>query len=77
MNGLPLENRNMNGLTSQRAAEAVGSRYDMVLIACARARELRRNRAARIVSTDGSMVTALLEIEQGQVGNDYLQKVQL
>ena len=77
MNGLPLENRNMNGLTSQRAAEAVGSRYDMVLIACARARELRRNHAARIISTDGSLVTALLEIEQGQVGNDYLQKVQL
>lgn len=77
MNGLPLEDRNMNGLTSQRAAEAVGSRYEMVLIACARARELRRNHAARIVSTDGNMVTALLEIEQGHVGTDYLQKVQL
>ena len=75
MNGLPLESRNMNGLTSQGAAEAIGSRYDMVLVACARARELKRNHAARIISTDGSLVTALMEIEQGQVGQDYLQKV--
>ena len=43
MNGLPLEPRNMNGLTSQGAAEAIGSRYDMVLVACARARELKKN----------------------------------
>ena len=75
MNGLPLETRNMNGLTSQRAAEAIGSRYDMVLIACARARELKKNYTARIISTDGSMVTALMEIEQGEVGADYFQKV--
>jgi DNA-directed RNA polymerase omega subunit len=77
MNGLPLEDRNMNGLTSQRAAEAIGSRYDMVLIACARTRELKRNHATRIISTDGSMVTAIMEIEQGLVGDDYLQKVHL
>jgi DNA-directed RNA polymerase omega subunit len=75
MNGLPLEARNMNGLTSQLAAEAIGSRYDMVLIACARARELKKNYTARIISTDGSMVTALMEIEQGEVGADYFQKV--
>jgi DNA-directed RNA polymerase omega subunit len=75
MNGLPLEARNMNGLTSQRAAEAIGSRYDMVLIACARARELKRNHAPRIATTDSSTVTAIMEIEQGLVGNDYLQKV--
>ena len=75
MNGLPLEPRNMNGLTSQGAAEAIGSRYDMVLIACTRARELKRNYTAKIISTDGSVVTALMEIEQGHVGLDYLQKV--
>ena len=77
MNGLLLEDRNMNGLTSQGAAEAIGSRYDMVLIACARARELKRNYTAKIVSTDGSVVTSLMEIEQGEIGTDYLQKVHL
>jgi hypothetical protein len=75
MNGLNLEARTMNGLTSQAAAEAIGSRYDMVLIACARARELKRNHAAKIVSTDESVVTALMEIEQRQIGLDYLQKI--
>ena len=77
MNGLPLEPRNMNGLTSQGAAAAIGSRYDMVLIACARARELKKNYTAKIISTDGSVVTSLMEIEQGQVGLDYLQKIHL
>jgi DNA-directed RNA polymerase subunit K/omega len=48
----------------------------MVLIACARARELKKNYTAKIISTDGSMVTALMEIEQGEVGVDYFQKVQ-
>jgi DNA-directed RNA polymerase omega subunit len=76
MNGLLLEDRNMNGLTSQHAAEAIGSRYDMVLIACARARELKRNYTAKIISTDGSVVTALMEIEQVEIGVDYFQKVQ-
>jgi len=67
----------MNGLTSQGAAEAIGSRYDMVLVACARARELKKNYTAKIISTDGSVVTSLMEIEQGQVGLDYLQKIHL
>lgn len=75
MNGLSLESRNMNGLTSQGAATAIGSRYDMVLVACARTRELKRNHTARIISTEGSLVTALMEIEQGLVGDDYLQKI--
>jgi DNA-directed RNA polymerase omega subunit len=77
MNGLPLEPRNMNGLTSQGAAEAIGSRYDMVLIACARARELKKNYTAKIISTDEAVVTALMEIEQGKIGADHFQKVHL
>ena len=49
----------------------------MVLVACARARELKKNYTAKIISTDGSVVTSLMEIEQGQVGLDYLQKIHL
>jgi len=76
MNGLSSQERNMTGLTSQRAAEAIGSRYDMVLVACTRVRELRRNHAAKIVANHSSTITALVEIEQGLVGIDYLQKRQ-
>lgn len=63
------------GLTSQAAVEAVGNRYDLVLIAARRVRELHRGDAARVSETrHGSTLTALLEIEQGKVGRDYLYK---
>lgn len=65
----------MARVTSQRAAEAIGNRFEMVLIASARVRELKANYAPKIISTNGPVVTALREIEQGLVGRDYLKKV--
>ena len=65
----------MARVTSQEAVAAVGNRYDLVLIASARARELRRNHAPKIVSKNGPLVTALREIEQGFIGRDYLEKI--
>lgn len=63
------------GLTSQLAVEAVGNRYDLVLIAARRVRELHRGDAARVSETrHGNTLTALMEIEQGKVGRDYLYK---
>ena len=63
------------GLTSQAAAEAIGNRYDLVLIAARRVRELRRGDAVKIEENrHGTMVTTLLEIEQGKVGMKYLLK---
>jgi len=66
----------MARFTSQLAVEKIGNRYDLVLIASLRARELRRNHAAKIVSTNGPLVTALREIEEGHIGRDYLLKLQ-
>ena len=63
------------GLTSQHAVEALGNRYDLVLVAAQRARELRRGHAPKILSKYGPMVTAILEIEEGLVGNDYLHRL--
>ena len=62
------------GLTSEHAVEALGNRYDLVLVAAQRARELRRGHAPKIVTKYGAMVTAILEIEEGVVGNEYLLK---
>lgn len=62
------------GLTSEHAVEALGNRYDLVLVAAQRARELRRGHAPKIVTKYGAMVTAILEIEAGLVGNEYLLK---
>lgn len=63
------------GLTSQAAAEAIGNRYNLVLVAARRVRELHRGDAVRIEENrHGAVVTTLLEIEQGKVGLDYLLK---
>jgi DNA-directed RNA polymerase subunit omega len=66
----------MARLTSEVAARQVGSKYDLVLIASRRARELGRGWAP-LVKTDNSIgVTALREIEAGLIGRDYLAKPQ-
>jgi DNA-directed RNA polymerase subunit omega len=62
------------GLTSQAAVEAIGNRYNLVLVAAQRMRELARGSRPRVASRYGHGVTAMLEIEQGKVGIEYLQK---
>jgi len=62
------------GLTSEHAVEALGNRYDLVLVASQRVRELRRGYAPKVTTKYGAMVTAILEIEEGLVGNEYLLK---
>lgn len=62
------------GLTSQAAVEQVGNRYDLILIAARRARELSRGDAARVESKHGTVLTVLKEIEAGKTGREYLTK---
>ena len=62
------------GLCSQAAVEAVGNRFDLVLIASTRARELKRGYKALVPNPTGFIVTALREVEAGLVGRDYLKK---
>ena len=63
--------------TSQEAAEMIGNRFEMVLIASARVRELKRGHKSLLdkPTTAGPIVTALMEIEKGLVGREYLRKV--
>ena len=61
--------------TSQAAVEMIGNRYDLVLIASIRARELKRGYKPLIDTINKPIVTALNEIEQGKIGIDYLKKV--
>jgi DNA-directed RNA polymerase subunit omega len=63
-----------NGTTSEAASLKIGSKYDMILIATARARDLRRGHAPLVEKTHGNIVTALQEIEEGKIGLDYLIK---
>ncbi len=64
----------MARLTSERAAAAVGNKYDLVLIAARRARELKRGWRPLVQCDNDVLVTALREIEAGKIGRDYLLK---
>ena len=61
--------------TSQDAVEMIGNRYELVLIASIRARELKRGYKPLIDTNNKPIVTALNEIEQGKIGIEYLKKV--
>lgn len=53
--------------TSEKAAEMAGGRFDLVLMASQRARELKNGHAQRVEGKDASfIVTALREIEEGK-----------
>lgn len=64
----------MARLTSEVAARQVGSKYDLVLIAARRARELNRGWSPLIRCDNSVGVTALKEIEAGLIGREYLAK---
>jgi DNA-directed RNA polymerase subunit omega len=62
--------------SSAKAVEAVGNRYDLVLIAAQRVRELNRGYKPKMTVNDNKSITALTEIENGLVGNEYLMRVE-
>ena len=62
--------------TQQCVRNVGGSRFDMVLIAAARAREIRKNhRESGSAEISFSQVSALLDIQEGLVGKEYLLKI--
>lgn len=63
--------------TSAAAAAQVGNRFDLVLIASVRVRELKRGMPAKVSGAGGITATALMEIEQGKIGREYLKKVRV
>jgi len=67
----------MARLTSQLAAQKIGNLYQLVLIGAYRARELNQGEQPQVKCKNGSVITALREIEQGHVGKDYLLKPQI
>lgn len=58
------------------AVEKIGSRFELVLVASARAREIKRGSTPRVQGDNGAVVTALEEIEQGlTTKEEYLKKL--
>lgn len=72
-----MEINNMyNQVTSEEAVAKIGNRYDLILIASIRARELKKGYVPMVTRTSKSnAVTALQEIEAGIIGKEYLRKV--
>jgi len=66
----------MARITSQAAVSMIGNRYEMVLIAARRARELARGDMPKVTKVSSHAVTALREIEQGHVDRSWLYKPQ-
>jgi DNA-directed RNA polymerase omega subunit len=64
-------------IDTEKCVEKVGgNRFDLVLIAAARARELsQRHRSAEMTTQMNAPVGALLDIQEGRVGREYLKKV--
>lgn len=63
-------------VTVEGAVEKIGSRFDLVLVASERAREIKRGSPPKIKTSNGPIVTALEEIEQGlYTKEDYLKKI--
>jgi DNA-directed RNA polymerase omega subunit len=62
--------------TNQCVDMAGGNRFNLVLIAAARAREIRRqHRESETREHIYPNITALLEIQNGKVGAEYLKRV--
>lgn len=66
----------VEGRTSEVAVEKIGSRYDLVLAASQRARELSRGDASQLENKGQHtpIVQAIREIESGLIGKDYVLK---
>ena len=65
---------NNNGLSSQEASRAIGNQFDLVLAAANRVREMRAGHHTSMTSRNGDLVHALMEIERGIVGREYISK---
>lgn len=62
------------GTTSEKAVAAIGNRYDLILIAAQRVRELHRGDAPLVKPAKNATVTALIEIETKKISREYLTK---
>ena len=55
--------------------EPLTNRFDIVIAASIRVRELKRGHRPLIPTENKEVMTAIAEIEQGKIGTEYLLKV--
>lgn len=64
-----------NRYSNEDAVKRIPNRFELVLIAAQRVRELRRGHKSLINSDTGPGLTALQEIAEGHVGHERLLRV--
>ena len=62
-------------IDTDKCVENIGNRFDLVLVAAVRVRELRRGHTKQVLGLNSPTITALKEIEAGLIGREYLKKV--
>jgi DNA-directed RNA polymerase omega subunit len=63
-------------LNNDICVDNIGNRFDLVIVAAIRAKELaRQHRNSENPTQLNAPVTALLEIQEGKVGAEYLKRV--
>lgn len=60
---------------TDKCVENIGNRFDLVLVASQRTREIKRGARPKVTTTSTPIVAALEEIEAGFIGRDYLKKI--
>lgn len=55
--------------------QPIENRFDLVIAASIRVRELKRGAMPLVTTRSRAVVTALMEFEQGKIGAEYLAKV--
>lgn len=65
----------MAKISSEKAVNQIGNRYNLILIAAMRARELKAGQKSKTETDEGACITALQEIEEGHIGIEYLDKI--
>lgn len=77
----PHKGNNMNEsrgtqVDTTACVDKIGNRFDLILVASKRSREISsRNRNSTRFEHTHAPVTALLEVQEGKIGREYLKKV--
>jgi DNA-directed RNA polymerase omega subunit len=66
----------MARITSEKAIKMIGNQFDLVLVASQRAREIKRGSLSKVGDSNGPIISALKEIEEGHyTKEDYLKTI--
>jgi DNA-directed RNA polymerase omega subunit len=69
------QNKNRHMVDTDKCVENIGNRFNLVLVGAQRARELKRGHRKLTTGSDGTIITALKEIEEGRVGQELLRRI--